>query len=336
MTIITLSERGISVGNKIADFMDGSKHIVFIGNENSLSSIFKSAWREGPIVSVMATQITVRMIAGLVRDKKSDPAVISVDEEGKYVIPVLSGHMGGANTLAKKIAKKLDAQAIVTTASDLMGVHALDELSERLRYKIDHRHNLASVMTGILNKKRVCLFGEKGDAGALASHYEDNAFEILPIEKYLPGNGKHRILLTDRAVPASNEDLILRPVRNHLGLGFRKDTAIDMLKAATAECLAAANIVPGSIAAISSIDIKAGSGLVGELADDYEAKVIYYTTEQLKTAAITGQSDFVMESVGVGAVSEPAAVLSSGGGELIIRKFVHGGVALSIAKANWP
>lgn len=337
MTVITLSDRGIPVGKKIASLFSDSKHVVFTGNAGSLNSIFAEAWSKGPIIAVMATQITVRMIAGLVRDKKSDPAVISVDEHGKFVIPLLSGHLGGANTLARQIAKKLGAEPVVTTASDLMGIHALDELGQELEYSIGNHHNLPAIMTKILNKENVCLFGKEHDVRAIASRYEDTSFTILPMEKYRPGNGMHRIVLTDEDIPESTEDLILRPIRNHLGIGFKKDVSIDMLKAATREGLSAGNIAPGSIATISTIDIKVGSRLVEELAADYGAKVIYYSKEQLSEAvAKSEQSDFVRESVGVGAVSEPAAILSSGNGKIVLRKFVHGGVALSIAKANWP
>lgn len=337
MTVITLSERGIPVGDKIAGLFDDSKHVVVADSQQPLNLLFADAWNKGPIVSVMATQITVRMIARLVGDKKSDPAVISVDEHGKFVIPLLSGHLGGANKFAKQIAKKLGSQAIVTTASDLIGVPALDELSKELGYNIDNPHNLSGVMTKILNKEKVCLFGDELDVIAIASRYTDTSFEILPIDKYRQGNGSYRIVLTDKDIDQSNDDLILRPIRDHIGIGFRKNTSIDMLKAATREGLSAGAIAPGSIATISTIDIKAGSRFVEELADDYKARVIYYTKEQLSEAAVKSkQSEFVRDSVGVGAVSEPAALLSSGDGRVVLRKFVHGGVALSIAKANWP
>lgn len=337
MTVITLSERGSPVGKKVSDLFPGSKLVNFKENDSTLSSIFSDAWDDGPIIAIMAAQITVRMIADKVSDKKIDPAVISIDEGGQFVIPLLSGHLGGANALSKKIAQELGAQAVVTTASDLMGVPALDELSQELGYKMQNPHILAAVMTRILNKKKVCLFGDEQDVQVIASRFGDVPFDKRPMEKYMPGNGSERIVLSDLDIPESSQDLILQPVRNHLGIGFRKGASIDMLRASAKEALAACKIAPGTIATISTIDIKAQTGLVEELAGDYGARVIYYTKEQLsKEVDISGQSEFVRESVGVGAVSEPAAKLSSGGGKIIQRKFIHGGVALSIAKANWP
>jgi cobalt-precorrin 5A hydrolase len=276
------------------------------------------------IVYIGATGIAIRAVAPYVKNKLYDPAVISIDESGNFVIPLLSGHIGGANTIAKKIAKAIFATPVVTTATDVNGLIAIDEWAARNDIYISNMSVAKEFASRIID----------GDFVGVKSKFK--------LEGKLPKGLRDSLDTEVGLVLDSNEDdkpyritLNLIPRIYVLGIGCRRDTPLEKIEALVLTKLKEMKISLKAVKLICSVDLKANEkGLLafGEKNNIFEH---FYTAQELSN--VPGEftsSKLVQRVVGVDNVCERAAVLGSNNGELILKKTPLNGVTLAIAKIN--
>lgn len=341
-TIISLSQRSSDLVEKLKQLSEINwNHILFDKpTHGNIESVFRQSWEGDAIVSVMANAIAIRSIAKLISDKKTDPAVIGVDEEGRFVVSLLGGHRAGANELAKKIAGEIGATAVVSTASDLKGLPAIDLLAYRMGFNIKNESLLANFMTKILNREKVYLYTDTA-AHSFKSVFNGSSVEVLPLRNTgsgpVQGHTLHKIIVNEAETGNDDKTLVLVPKRNFIGVGCKRGTVSQQIIQAINESLNECNLDPLSIAGIATIDIKKDElGLI-EAAKAMEINLTFYDKDELSTTPVTKKSQFVNEAVGVDGVSESAALLAAGvGSELLLAKKIIGGVTVSIARANWP
>ena len=269
------------------------------------------------LIFVGASGIAVRAIAPHVRDKFSDPAVVSVDEAGRFVVPLLSGHVGGANELAREVAAITGGQAAVSTATDVNGLFAVDEWAARHGFAILERSIAKEISAALLDG---CPVGFKSDfeLDEKPSGVTEGAADIGFV-----------VSLDDSAMPFPRT-LHLVPRVATVGVGCRKGTDPSALEQAVADALAEANVSAKAVTAIASIDVKKDELAILELASKMGWSPVFYTADEL--AAVPGEfssSDFVKRTVGVDNVCERAACAS--GGELVLGKQACGGITVAIA-----
>jgi len=269
------------------------------------------------LIFVGASGIAVRAIAPHVRDKFSDPAVVSVDEAGRFVVPLLSGHVGGANELARDIAVITGGQAAVSTATDVNGLFAVDEWAARHGFAILER-SIAKEISAALLDGRPVGFRSDFELDEKPSGVTEGAADIGFV-----------VSLDDSAMPFPRT-LHLVPRVATVGVGCRKGTDPSALEQAVADALAEANVSAKAVTAIASIDVKKDELAILELASKMGWSPVFYTADEL--AAVPGEfssSDFVKRTVGVDNVCERAACAS--GGELVLGKQAGGGITVAIA-----
>ena len=269
------------------------------------------------LIFVGASGIAVRAIAPHVRDKFSDPAVVSVDEAGRFVVPLLSGHVGGANELAREVAAITGGQAAVSTATDVNGLFAVDEWAARHGFAILER-SIAKEISAALLDGRPVGFRSDFELDEKPSGVTEGAADIGFV-----------VSLDDSAMPFSRT-LHLVPRVATVGVGCRKGTDPSALEQAVADALAEANVSAKAVTAIASIDVKKDELAILELASKMGWSPVFYTADEL--AAVPGEfssSDFVKRTVGVDNVCERAACAS--GGELVLGKQAGGGITVAIA-----
>lgn len=269
------------------------------------------------LIFVGASGIAVRAIAPHVRDKFSDPAVVSVDEAGRFVVPLLSGHVGGANELARDIAVITGGQAAVSTATDVNGLFAVDEWAARHGFAILER-SIAKEISAALLDGRPVGFRSDFELDEKPSGVTEGAADIGFV-----------VSLDDSAMPFPRT-LHLVPRVATVGVGCRKGTDPSALEQAVADALAEANVSAKAVTAIASIDVKKDELAIFELASKMGWSPVFYTADEL--AAVPGEfssSDFVKRTVGVDNVCERAACAS--GGELVLGKQAGGGITVAIA-----
>jgi cobalt-precorrin 5A hydrolase len=279
-------------------------------------------------VFIMATGIVVRSLAGLLQHKTKDPAVVVMDECGQYAISLLSGHLGGANRLARRIGACLGAQAVITTATDLHQVPAIDLIAQERHLAIENPEAIRHVSMALLEGRSIGLHDPYGYLrGALPAHVvktgEDADFS---------GPG---VWVDDIRIDRPAETLILRPASLFIGMGCNRHTPAAEMRALLDRVLAHFNLCAACIAGLASIDIKADEEGLLALAGDLARPLSFFSRDQLATVPdIPSPSAMVEKHVGVPSVCEAAAILASGKGPLIVPKQTTPNVTIAIARKN--
>lgn len=271
------------------------------------------------LVFIGATGIAVRAIAPHVRDKFSDPAVVSVDEAGQFAVPMLSGHVGGANDLAREVAAAIGARAVVSTATDVNGLFAVDEWARKQGLALVERQIAKEVSACLLDGGTVGFSSDIAVEGALPSGVEEGPHEL----------GIKVGLDTADCPFAHTLHLVPRVVT--VGVGCKRGTDATALEAFVRGVLANAHVSPAAVARVASIDVKRDEEAVLALARALGCESVFYSAEQL--AAVEGifaSSDFVRAAVGVDNVCERAAV--AGGARLIGGKEAHEGMTVALGQ----
>lgn len=289
------------------------------------------------IIFVGATGIAVRAIAPFICGKAVDPAVLVIDEAGRYVISLLSGHLGGANALARTAASLIEAEPIITTATDAESAFAVDTFAKENGFLLTDLRKAKEVSAKVLRGEKLRIYSD------------------IPLERLVQRPARHEAELVsaqdiDRAdIVISYRTHILKPTekssqaiglrliakRVHIGLGARKGVTQAEVAAAVVTCLEDAGIDPRAVAALASIDLKKQEA--GILVYSYESGVpfVTYTAEELRTVegAFAGSS-FVQSVTGVANVCERAAAYAagrSGHAEVLVHKTIHGNVTTAVA-----
>lgn len=269
-------------------------------------------WQEvDGLICVMAAGIVVRGLAPLCRDKKRDPCVVVLDEQGRFVISLLSGHLGGGNRLAIDLARELGGEAVITTASDVTGHTALDLWAEKNGLHIENSKCLTAMSAKLVNEGRLQIFSE----------YE---IECLPEDfESVPIPSSADIIISDRDYPEWH-GLLLRPCGLVVGLGCNRGTAKEDFQAALDQLCRDEGLAREAICGFATIDLKNDEQGLLDFAFDEGLPLRFYPKEQLNAVQGVSISAAVLAATGAKGVAEPAAVLGAetdlGLGQLIVRK----------------
>ena len=318
---LAFTSKGLALARKLAAAQPGA--VARCGENGVTLANWTAAQfaQSDALVFVGAVGIAVRAIAPHCRSKATDPAVVVLDECGRFAIPLLSGHLGGANDLARRLAKACDAVPVITTATDANGVFAVDEWAK-------HQHCLVAEPARI---KKV--------SGALLAGRTVRFASGWPIQGTPPAGvepagdavqASFALTITPTMTPNA---LHIIPRIAVLGIGCKRGTPADKLAYAFAAFCAETKLAPQSIAAAASIDLKMGESGLLEWARGEQLSLSFYSAETLQTApGCFSGSEFVKTVTGVDNVCERAAVLAAGGGRLICSKQAFGGVTVAAAE----
>ena len=247
------------------------------------------------LLFIGACGIAVRAIAPLCRDKTVDPAVLVMDEMGRHIIPILSGHIGGANDLALLLAERTGAEPVLTTATDVRGVPAIDSWAMKNDCAIENKAAIQAVSAAALAGKSV------------------------------------GVAITEREIrPPFPVTLFLRPRTLTLGVGCKRGTDAAHLEDCFRAFLHENGVSPLSVRAVATIDVKKDEAAILALCEKYRFPLQTYSAAELNAVpGVFAHSDFVMKTVGCGCVCERAAVMT--GGRLLVGKTAMQGVTLALA-----
>lgn len=288
------------------------------------------------LVLVMAAGIAVRLLAPLLEDKRSDPAVVVLDEAGWHAISLLSGHFGGANDLARLLGEKIGAVPVITTATDVNGLLAIDVLAKDLSLFPEPPDLVKEYNAALLRGERVAVFAE----GWPSRCKEEAGLSFLPADSYPSQRDRFalRAVVTDLACwPEGDGDLHLRPASLYVGLGCRRGTAAGLVLASISQVLARHNLARASLAALATIEAKRAEPGLLQAAAELKLPVLFFSAAELGGLAVPyEQSPFVYQTMGVGGVCEPAAILAANGGEVLVKKEKKEGVTVAVARAISP
>ena len=274
-------------------------------------------------VFIGAMGICIRSIAPFIKDKYTDPAILCVDSTGRFVISVLSGHIGGANDWARRVAAITGGEAVVTTQSDNTGLWALDTLARRFDWRTSASHaemnNMISLFVG--NQPTALLLDVK-DRGTdyLERTLPEHVSVFYRFEDIRPEAFRLIIAVTPFIYTADVPILYYRPRVLHVGIGCRRDSAPEGVAEHMAAVMEAHRLSPLAVRSVATIELKKDESLFHALAQTWEAEKHVYRADELADITVPNPSQKVFDTTGVWGVSESTAQRASGFGPLVMEK----------------
>ena len=318
LRFLAFSDRGNALAHKLRAALGGTVTHAHGAEDFSLSQWTQAAFADHcDLVFVGAAGIAVRAIAPFLKSKAEDPAVVVVDERGEFAISLVSGHLGGANDLARELAALCGAAPVITTATDRNGIFSVDAWARTQGCRIPLPHAIKTVSSRLLAGEEISLFS------------------ALPIEGEKPD---HLILTKDTpcdvAVDYFRHEQAVLPVVPRccvLGVGCRRGTTSDRLERVFSQFCRDMSLWPDCILSAASIDLKAQEPGLLEFLAAHQWRLHTYSAEELQ--AVLGDftpSEFVKSVTGVDNVCQRSAVLCAGG-PLLTEKYAKDGVTLALA-----
>lgn len=286
--------------------------------------------QERAMIFIGATGIAVRAIAPWVKDKFQDPPVVVVDEQGRYAIPILSGHIGGANELADQIGCELGATPIITTATDLNSAFAVDLFARINELKIMDRELAKEVSATILKKEPVGFFCDFPIDAIPNGCVEEVCGINIWITMHSFANERRVPEWVKEAREKGCKILRLVPVCMTLGVGCKKNQDLETVRGQILSAFDRAGMEIQAVRWMASIDIKREEEALLKLAEQYGWELRFYSASRLlQVPGEFSESEFVRSIMGIGNVCERAACAE--GGRLILHKNAGAGVTVAAA-----
>ncbi len=310
--VLALTEGAHALAQRIAGRL---ADCVYCRHEGGIAEALRCNWpRFDGLICIMSTGIVVRSIAPLLRDKTTDPCVVVVDQQGRHAISLVSGHLGGGNELARRVAEITGGTAVITTASDLLGKTAIDLWARRNELHVTERKKLIELSARQVN-------------GAIPAVYSDLAICDLPPD-------------FSRATEAAGADIVISykehmtldalcciPKALYMGIGCNRGTPAQEIETALAELCNGHGIDVRAFAGAATIDLKSDEVGILEFCHRRGLPLQFFSKEALNGVTEVSFSAAAMRAVGAKGVAEPAALLAAEAGQWESK--------LSVAKMKW-
>ncbi|NOU54708.1 cobalamin biosynthesis protein [Brevibacillus borstelensis] len=306
---------------------------------NSVRMLFPALWPAYKgLILIISLGAVIRMIAPILQDKKTDPGIVVIDDRGENVISVLSGHLGGANELAREVAAVLGANPVITTASDVQKTIPVDLFGRRFGWEWESDEKLTPVSASVVNEEKVAVVVESGERNwwmhdtpmPPSIHVFDTISEALAAEPHGALVVTHRILSSEEEAILEN-GVLYRPKVIVLGMGCNRGTSADEIESVIKETLAELRFSIKSVKALATIELKKDEEGLIEVCSKYGWPFVWYSPEELNTVKLEEPSETVYKFTGAYGVSEPAAKLYAGVDQLVLTKKKSGNVTISVA-----
>lgn len=283
------------------------------------------------IVFISATGIAVRMMLPYIKDKRYDPAVVVVDDMGRFSISLLSGHIGGANALAEDIAKVIGACPVITTASDGRGIESVDMFAKRMGYFIENMNDMKNITSMMVNGRKVAFCSEVEGVIEYDNLVVVDEEGIYRLEDDVEG------LIYVTSTEKIDVDIpycILRPKNLNIGIGCRRGKKGEKIIGAIYDVLEENNLSKRCIKAIGTIELKKDEEGIIQSADYFNCPMRIFTVDEIKRVEDRFEkSQFVKDTVGVYSVCEPCCYLL--GGNVVVHKTKEDGITIGISKEDF-
>lgn len=336
--LICFTSNGFNICNKLVEEFNksnikciGYSNIKYIKSESKILPLERNVyeWTESffkkgnTLIFICAIGIAVRSISKFIENKKKDPAVLVIDEKGKFIIPILSGHIGGANQVAYDISNIMNITPVITTATDINDIFSVDVWAVKNNMYILNESEIKNISSALLDNKSVGLYSEF----SYTHDMPDNFPKGLQIDENLI-QGICISYFTNRK--PFKHTLYLIPKCINIGMGCKKDSSIKAVEYLFINTLEEYNISIYAVNKLCTIDIKKNEKAFNYISNKYNISFEYYSKEQL--LSVPGQftsSKFVESVTGVDNICERASAFGEKG-KIICNKKSHNGVTISL------
>jgi cobalt-precorrin 5A hydrolase len=350
VAVIAITRNGAHLGSRLQHGMSGTELYVsrrYAGKAGKAQTCFDptglkplvaSIWKKyDGLILIMATGIVVRIIAPLLESKETDPAVVVMDDAGRFSISLLSGHLGGGNELAERCAFVSGARPVITTATDVNELPSFDLLAKEQGWIIDDINQVKHLNTLLLDREEIAVV----DPGGVVRCWLHGRGRITFHETFaeaVASPARGFLFVTNRHLPPQicpHNLLILRPRNLVLGIGCNRGTATDEIELLVTTQLKRIFLSRKSVSCIATVAAKRDEAGLIEFAERLGVPLRCFETDELKQVEFPSPpSEHALAAVGVAGVAEPAAILASGGGRLLLKKVKSENVTLAVAETK--
>lgn len=343
VSVLAITKNGLNIGIKLKEIFPSWK----VYAPSKFSDEREISWYSEPtsekivdlfrssnaLICLFSLGAVIRLIASDLKDKKTDPAVIVIDDKMNFVISVLSGHLGGANELTSTIADKLNATPVITTAADVNKTIAVDLLGKEFGWQIDDTNNVTKVSAHMVNEESIGVFQNAGNTNWL-KNLPKNVKVYQNLQELIDSNSKGNLIISDENIGKNylKNSVVYRPPSLVVGVGLHWDTSKEKIKHGINECFTKFNLNPKSISKLTSIKKpKDVQGLL-DLGKEMKIPVEFIDREELSKIPAPNPSDTVKAFEGTSSVSEAAAIKVSGGALIVEKQKFPPDLTIAVAR----
>lgn len=347
LAIIAITRNGARLGARLKEAAEDADLFVaekFADEAGAMARPFADPLRElvgrlwhgyQGFVFIAAAGIVVRMIAPHLTTKDRDPAVVVVDEAGRFAVSLLSGHLGGANELAREVAELLGGQAVITTATDVNDLPSFDLLAQAEGWAIDDLGRVKSLNALLLAGEEIAIVDPSGRVAACFAGRGRLTFHVNFVTALRSGAAGF-VFVTNRHLPSQVQDdnlLVLRPKNLTLGIGCNRGTSAEEIAEVVGTQLKHLFLSLHSVAAIGTAAAKRDEAGLLAFAEENGIPLRFFESAALNSVTVPSPpSAHAREAIGANGVAEPAALLAAGSGRLLLKKVKSGNVTLAVAE----
>ena len=332
IAIVSVSQKGQDLAAKLKELLDEDSTIIKADlYHKNVKKYLKIAFYEyDAVIAIMASGILIRTIAPIIESKVSDPAVLNIDDNGKFVISTLSGHLGGANKLTLKIADLIDAIPVITTSTDVNKKLGIDVIAQDLYLSIDDTSEILPFNKAILDGEEITFtINPNKNFDYLFEYLNNNTLEINVSIEF-----SSKVETDDIVARISGHEIVLSERKIVVGLGCRRGKGCEELYEGYKKSIDELNIHKSRVNCLASAEIKKDEKGMLDLASRLNLDINFVELDKLKLfeSGDVQKSEFVMSKFGIYGVCEPSALITAGfDSKLIYKKTSYGGVTVSVA-----
>ena len=332
LAILFVSKKGYDLSLKIKNKLDNDSTIIKCDIyhkdvKNTLNLLF---YEYDAIIAIMASAILIRSVSHLLESKTTDPAILNIDDNGNFVISMLSGHLGGANKLTYKIAELINATPVVTTSTDVNKKLGIDVLARDLYLSIDNTKEILYFNKSILEGKKIYFtLNDNENYDYLLDHLSNNTLEI-DVSINFSGN----VINGEIEAECDNHKILLKPRKIVFGIGCRRGKTSNNIKKAIQTVSNDLSIDISRINMFASAEIKKNEKGILDLSKELDIPVNFVDLDKLKLFKSNDiqESEFVMSKFQIPGVCEPSALITAGyDSKLIYKKRAFDGITVCVA-----
>ena len=329
--------KGIQVYSP-SKFSDSDGEIIWFSEQTSkiVQHLFKN---KRALICIFSLGAVIRLISPHVRDKKTDPAVLVIDDKANFVISALSGHLGGANPLAEQIASFFpNAKPVITTAADVNETIAVDLIGREYGWEIENYENITKVSAMMVNEEKIGAYQDIGQTKWHKSKLPSNVVKVENLEEIRSSDFKGGLVISERIIKDPvilEKSVIYRPKSLVVGVGLHWDTSKDTIRDGIQGLMQKNDLSFKSIRNISTLRREKQVCGLQEFSSEYNIPIQTFDKDKLASTRVPNPSEIVNKFEGTSSVAESSAILSSGGVLLIPKQKLPPNLTVAVARVRF-
>lgn len=349
VAIVCITKNGINISKRIKEKIphasiyaqskhkDSSDGIIWF--EKNTKTMIEEIFKEyESIICIFSLGAVIRLISNLLKDKKTDPAVIVIDDKANFVISALSGHLGGANSLTKSIADILNSTPVITTAADVNETIAVDLLGSDFKWRIENFENVTKVSAHMVNEEKIGVYQDAGETKWWNKELPKNVTIMEDIDELKSDEYKAGLIISDKVITDPlliSKSVIYRPKSLVVGLGFHWDTTQKEIEDGILKVLKDNRLSFLSIRNLSTINRGKSPASLGSFSEKHGIPLEFYEKEKLDKIMVPNPSDVVKKFEGTSSVSEASSILSAGGELIVTKQKFPPNLTVAVSRINY-